>query len=59
VNLHASVIKHFGFFVFFNLKNLKKPEKTWKHQDLETYVPFTENLADLNATETYGTGKKN
>jgi len=51
----TSVIKHFSFFGFLNPENPGKQQKTWKQRDLGTYVPFGENLTDLDTTKTYET----
>ena len=54
-NSASSVIKHFSFFRFLNPENPGKQQKTWKQRDLGTYVPFGENLTDLDTTKTYET----
>ena len=40
----TSVIEHFSFRRFLNPGNLWKPQKTRKHGDWETHVPFSGNL---------------
>ena len=49
---NASVKMHFGFHRFLNPGNPWKPVKTWELGNLDTYVPFPGNLANLYGMET-------